>query len=53
MQQAGTIGHLWVEVTRARLRDMLGEGCYGDAMQAYGVHNRLQLGIRLAKEGWA
>jgi DNA-binding CsgD family transcriptional regulator len=24
-----------------------------DIMQAYGVHNRLQLGIRLAKEGWA
>src|SRR5215467_15030640 len=38
MQQAGTIRQLRVEVTRGRLRDTLGEVCYGDAMQAYGVH---------------
>ena len=38
MQQTGTIGQLWVEVARARLRDTLGEGCYGNAVQAYSVH---------------
>ncbi len=56
MQQAGTIGQIRVEVTRTRLRDTLGEGCYGDAMQAYGVHHGnfgCVLGAETVKRGQA